>query len=213
MSPLWIAVGAVAALAALAGLWLVVTYNRLVSLRERFKNAYAQIDVQLKRRYDLVPNLVQTVKGYMTHERDTLEAVIAARNHALAASNQAAARPTDPAAILGVAGAESMLGAALGRLMILREAYPQLKADQHSARLMEELASTENRIAFARQHYNDSVMTYNAYRQSFPPMLVAGPAGFGQAALFEIEDAAQREVVQVKFDSKASTAAPASGAT
>lgn len=213
MTPLWIVAGALAALLALAGLWLVLTYNRLVSLRERFKNAYSQIDVQLKRRYDLIPNLVETVKGYMTHERETLEAVISARNHALAASNQAAAHPTDPAAILGVAGAESMLGAALGRLMILGEAYPQLKADQHSARLMEELASTENRIAFARQHYNDSVMAYNAYRQSFPPMLVAGPGGFGEAALFQIEDARQRELVQVQFDRKPSTAAPASGAT
>ena len=197
---LWIALGIGIALVAIVGVWVVLAYNRLVSLRQRFKNAYSQIDVQLKRRYDLIPNLVEAVKGYMAHERQTLEAVIAARNQALAASQQASAAPANSAAIMALAGAENMLLGALGNLFALREAYPQLKADQSASRLMEELSSTENRIAFARQHYNDSVMTYNAYRQSFPPLLVAGPMGFGEAALFEVDDARERQVVQVQFD-------------
>ncbi len=208
MEMLWIILGIAAAAILLPGIWIVVTYNRLVTLRERFKNAWSQIDVQLKRRHDLIPNLVETVKGYMTHERSTLEAVINARNQAAAATSKAAANPTDPAAILGVAGAESLLGGALGQLFMLREAYPELKANQQTSRLMEELTSAENRIAFARQHYNDSVMAYNAYRQSFPPMLVAGPAGFGEAALFEINDPRERQSAQVRFDQ---APAPAAG--
>lgn len=212
MTPLWIILGIVLALVVLIALYAIVAYNRLVSFRERFKNAYSQIDVQLKRRYELIPNLVETVKGYMTHERETLEAVIAARNQALAASNQAAAHPTDPRAILGLAGAENLLLGALGRLFMLREAYPQLMADQHTSRLMEELASTENRIAFARQYYNDSVMAYNAYRQSFPPVMIAGAMGFGEAALFKIDDAREREVVQVQFERGGRAPQPAPGA-
>jgi LemA protein len=208
MEPHWILLGIVVAILLLLALYLAFTYNRLVTLRERFKNAYSQIDVQLKRRHDLIPNLVETVKGYMSHERQTLEAVIQARNQAAAAGRQAAAHPTDTSAIRGIVGAESMLVAALGQFMMLREAYPQLKADQQTARLMEELASAENRIAFARQHYNDSVMAYNAYRQSFPQVLVAGPAGFGEAVLFEINVPSEREAQQVHFDRPA----PAPGA-
>jgi LemA protein len=209
MEPLWILLGALVAVFVLAGLWIAFTYNRLITLRERFKNAYSQIDVQLKRRHDLIPNLVETVKGYMTHERQTLDAVIQARNQAAAAGRQAAEHPENPSAIRGIVGAESMLVAALGQFMMLREAYPQLKADQQAARLMEELASAENRIAFARQHYNDAVMSYNAYRQSFPPMLVAGPAGFGEAVLFEISDPREREAQQVSFDRAPAVPGPA----
>lgn len=200
MTPLWIVLGVVIVLVVPAGLYLALTYNRLITLRERFKNAYAQIDVQLKRRHDLIPNLVETVKGYMTHERGTLEAVITARNQAATASAQAAAHPADPSAIRQVIGAETLLVAALGQFMMLQERYPQLKADQQTSRLMEELSSTENRIAFARQHYNDSVMTYNAYRQSFPPVIIAGPMGFGEAVLFEINDPRERLAAQVQFD-------------
>jgi LemA protein len=208
MEPLWIILGALLALTLLPLLFVVVAYNRLVTLRERFKNAWSQIDVQLKRRHDLIPNLVEAVKGYMTHERSTLDAVIQARNQAVAATSHAAS--ADPGAVRQVIGAENMLVAALGQFMMLREAYPQLKADQQTARLMEELASAENRIAFARQHYNDSVMAYNAYRQSFPTLLVAGPAGFGEAVLFEVTDPRERQVQQVSFSPSAGAPAPSS---
>ena len=197
---LWIALGIGIAFVIIVGAWVALAFNRLVSLRQRLMNAYAQIDVQLKRRYDLIPNLVETVKGYMAHERQTLEAVIAARNQAVTASQQASAAPASSTAIMALAGAENMLLGALGKLFALREAYPQLKADQSATRLMEELSSTENRIAFARQHYNDSVMSYNAYRQSFPQLLIAGPMGFNEAALFQVDDAREREVVQVDFN-------------
>jgi len=180
--------------------WIARIYNRLVLLRNRWRNAYAQIDVQLKRRYDLIPNLVETAKGYMAHERQTLEAVMAARNTAAAANATAAARPDDPGAIAAVVNAEAMLTGNLQRMIGLVENYPTLKADQTMSRLMEELASTENRVAFARQAYNDSVMIYNTSRQTFPNNLLAGPFGFGQAELFEIGDAAQREAVHVSFD-------------
>ena len=206
MRILLVLLGVAAALLVVAALYLVGVYNKLVKLRERFKNGYAQIDVQLKRRYDLIPNLVETVKGYMTHERETLEAVIAARNTAAGANAAAAASPEDAAAVRQVSSAEDGLVAALGQFMALRESYPELKADQQAGRLMEELATTENRIAFARQHYNDSVMTYNACRQSFPQALIAGPAGFGEAVLFEINDAAEREAVAVQFDQAAKPA-------
>ena len=175
-------------------------YNRLVTLRNRFENAYAQIDVQLKRRHDLIPNLVETVKGYMAHERQTLEAVIAARNSAVAANATAAGDPANAAAVRAAGQAEGGLNAALGRLLAVSEAYPTLKADAQAGRLMEELTSTENRIAFARQAFNDAVMRYNTARQSVPTTFVAGPFGFASAALFELRDPAQREAVAVSFD-------------
>lgn len=179
--------------------FVIGAYNRLVGLRNRFKNAFSQIDVQLKRRYDLIPNLVETAKGYLQHERGTLEAVIAARNAASAASARAAQNPGDAAAMKQLAGAEGALTGTLGRLFALAEAYPDLKANETMSRLMEELTSTENKVAFARQAYNDSVMTYNTARESFPTNLVAGPFSFGPAELFEIEQPAQREAPKVSF--------------
>ena len=174
-------------------------YNKLVALRNRFKNAFAQIDVQLKRRYDLIPNLVETAKAYMAHERETLEAVISARNQASTASQQAAANPGNPAAMQGLLGAEGMLTGALGRLFAVVERYPDLKANQNMAQLSEELTSTENKVAFARQSYNDAVMSYNTARETFPNVLLAGPFGFGEAALFEITEEGEREAPKVSF--------------
>lgn len=172
-------------------------YNRLVTLRNRYLNAYSQIDVQLKRRHDLIPNLVETVKGYMAHEAQTLERVIRARNAAVGALSNTDARSASTIAAL--ASAEVALGQALGQLIALKEAYPDLKADKHASRLMEELASTENRVAFARQAYNDAVMLYNTARQTFPNNTFAGAFGFTEAALFQIEDAAERNVVPVNL--------------
>jgi LemA protein len=180
-------------------LWVVGLYNALVTLRNRFKNAFAQIDVQLKRRYDLIPNLVETAKGYLRHERETLEAVVAARNRAVTAEQAAAARPGDPEAMRQLTAAEAGLTAGLGKLFALAEAYPDLKANQTMAQLMEELASTENRIAFARQAYNDAVMQYNTRRETFPSVLLAGPFGFAAAQLWEIEAPQEREAVKVSF--------------
>jgi LemA protein len=177
----------------------IVLYNRLVALRQRLKNAFAQIDVQLKRRYDLIPNLVETVKAYIKHERETLEAVIAARSHAQQAEQRAAATPEDPAAMAGLVGAERVLNGALGRLFALSEAYPDLKANQNMQALQEELGSTENRIAFARQAYNDAVMRYNTYRESFPQNQVAGAFGFKEAPLFEVDAPIERVVPKVSF--------------
>lgn len=174
-------------------------YNRLVELRNRYKNAYSQIDVQLKRRYDLIPNLVETAKGYLKHERDTLEAVIAARNQATAAAGKAAANPGNPEAMRSLSGAESGLTGALGRLFALAEAYPDLKANQNMMSLQEELSSTENKVAFARQAYNDAVTDYNTGRESFPNVLVAGPLGFGNAELLVIQDEKERARPDVKF--------------
>jgi LemA protein len=174
-------------------------YNRLVALRNRFKNAFAQIDVQLKRRYDLIPNLVETAKGYIKHERETLEAVVSARNQASTARAGAAASPGDPDAMKGLLGAETALTGALGRLMAVVEAYPDLKADQQMSQLMEELTSTENKVAFSRQSYNDSVMVYNTACQTFPNVLIANPMGFKQAMLFEIDAPEQREAPKVSF--------------
>ena len=155
-------------------MWVVGAYNRLVALRNRFKNAYAQIDVQLKRRYDLIPNLVETAKGYIKHERGTLEAVIAARNAASAANVRAAQNPGDAAAMKELSGAETALTGTLGRLFAVAEAYPDLKANTTMMTLMEELTSTENKVAFARQAYNDSVMAYNTQRETFPTNMIAG---------------------------------------
>ncbi len=189
------------AIVAILLFWLVGLYNRLVSLRNRYKNGFAQIDVQLKRRYDLIPNLVEVAKGYMKHERETLEAVINARNQASSAAQQAAANPGDAAAIGALAGAESALSGSLGRLFALAEAYPDLKANQTMAQLMEELTSTENKVSFARQAYNDAVTTYNTARETFPTLLIAGSFGFAEATLFEIEDTAafERSPVKVSF--------------
>src|SRR5437660_3636749 len=174
-------------------MWIIGGYNRLVALRNRYKNAYAQIDVQLKRRYDLIPNLVETAKGYIKHERGTLEAVIAARNAASAANTRAAQAPGDATAMKALSGAETALSGTLGRLFALSEAYPDLKANTTMMSLMEELTSTENKVAFSRPAYNDSVMTYNTQRESFPANLIAGPFNFGPAELFVIEKAAEKE--------------------
>ena len=174
-------------------------YNRLVALRNRYKNAFSQIDVQLKRRYDLIPNLVETAKGYMKHERETLEAVVAARNQAVSASHKAAANPGERNSIQGLAGAENALSGALGRLFALVESYPDLKANQNMSQLMEELTSTENKIAFARQSYNDAVMTYNTARETFPSVLIANALNFTEAQLLEIESPKERETPEVSF--------------
>ena len=180
-------------------MWLMGAYNRLVALRNRFKNAYAQIDVQLKRRYDLIPNIVETAKGYIKHERGTLEAVIAARNAASAANVAAAQNPGDAVAMKGLSGAETALTSTLGRLFAVTEAYPDLKANTTMMALMEELTSTENKVAFARQAYNDSVMAYNTQRETFPTNMVAGPFNFGPAELFVIEKPAEKEAPKVSF--------------
>ena len=174
-------------------------YNGLVQLRNRFQNAFAQIDVQLKRRYDLIPNLVETAKGYLKHERETLEAVIAARNSAATASSNAAAHPGDPGAIKGLVGAEAALTGAMGKFFALAEAYPDLKANQNMMQLTEELTSTENKIAFARQAYNDAVTAYNTKREQFPAVIIAGALNFGPAELFEVGSDAEREPVKVSF--------------
>lgn len=188
-----------AALAAVLFLWVVGAYNSLVTLRNRFKNAFAQIDVQLKRRYDLIPNLVETAKGYLKHERETLEAVIRARNVAAAAAQAAAANPADAGAVRGLLGAEAGLAGALSRLLVVSEAYPDLKANQNMMQLTEELTSTENKISFARQAYNDAVTAYNIRREVFPTNLVAGMFNFAEAQLFQVESAAERQAPQVKF--------------
>lgn len=180
--------------------FLVGSYNKLVLLRNRFKNAFAQIDVQLKRRYDLIPNLVETAKGYMAHERETLEAVIQARNQAASAGKAAAANPADGNAMAGLVGAEGALSGALGRLFALSEAYPDLKANQNMMQLTEELTSTENKISFARQAYNDAVTVYNTGREIFPTNLVANIFNFTGATLFEIEDAAEKVAPKVSFN-------------
>lgn len=182
-----------------AVLYIVGIYNGLVRGRNEFKNAFAQIDVQLQRRYDLIPNLVETAKRYLQHERETLEAVIQARNQAQAASRSAAAHPEDGSAVGALGAAEGALTGALGRFFALAEAYPDLKANQTMQQLMEELSSTENKIAFARQHFNDSVMSYNNQREQFPNSVIAGPFNFQEAKLLEIEDKEARKAVKVKF--------------
>ncbi|MGE0371089.1 MAG: LemA family protein [Gammaproteobacteria bacterium] len=181
--------------------YITSIYNRLVSLRNRFKNAFAQIEVQLKRRYDLIPNLVETAKGYLKHERETLEAVIAARNAAAATLRTVAADPANAAAVQSLSGAEGALAGALGRLNVVMEAYPDLKASQNMQQLTEELTSTENKVAFARQAFNDAVMEFNTYRQSFPPNVFAGMFGFrSDAALLEFKDSpAIQEAPKVSF--------------
>jgi LemA protein len=181
-------------------LFVAGIYNSLVALRNRFKNAFAQIDVQLKRRYDLIPNLVETAKGYLKHERETLEAVIKARNIAYAAAQGAAANPADGAAVKNLLSAESGLAGALSRLMVVSEQYPDLKANQNMMQLTEELTSTENKISFARQAYNDSVMVYNTAREKFPAVLLSGALGFTAAELFQVDSPAERIAPKVSFN-------------
>lgn len=181
-------------------LYLVAIYNKLVALKNRFANAFSQIDVQLQRRYDLIPNLVETAKSYMKHEKETLTAVIEARNEALAASKAAAKHPEDGSAVKALSGAEGILGGALGKFYAVAENYPDLKANETMSQLMEELTSTENRIAFARQAFNDAVMEYNTYREQFPNNMIAGPGNFKAAELLEIDEPAARKAVKVSFN-------------
>lgn len=199
MSIVLILFGVLLLVVVVLALWGIGVYNRLVGLRNRFKNAFSQIDVQLKRRYDLIPNLVETAKAYLKHERETLEAVIKARNIAAAAAQAAAANPADANAMRGLMTAEAGLGGALSRLLVVSEQYPDLKANQNMAQLTEELTSTENKIAFARQAYNDSVMVYNTSRETFPAVLLAGALGFQAAELFKVEDPAERNAPKVNF--------------
>ncbi len=180
-------------------LYGVGIYNGLVAARNQFKNAFAQIDVQLKRRYDLIPNLVETAKGYLSHERETLEAVIQARNQAQSASQAASARPDDAGAIAGLAAAEGVLTGAMGRFFALAEAYPDLKANETMNSLMEELTSTENKIAFSRQHFNDAVTSYNNRREQFPNNIVSGMFNFAAAELLEVKEEEIREAPSVSF--------------
>lgn len=191
----WIVFGVIVLIA----IFFVSIYNKLVGGRNAYKNAFAQIDVQLTRRHDLIPNLVETAKGYMKHERDTLEAVIKARNVAVSGLKTAAANPGDPNAVQQLSGAENALNASLGRLFALAEAYPDLKANQNMMQLSEELTSTENKVAFARQAFNDAVMTYNNGREMFPNSIVANMFSFLPAQLLEIESPEKRAVPVVKF--------------
>ncbi len=179
---------------------IVGIYNKLVTFKNRFENAFSQIEVQLQRRYDLIPNLIETVKGYMAHEKETLEAVIQARNQAQSSLQAASQNPGDASAIAGLAGAEGLLGGALGRIFALSESYPDLKANQNMANLQEELSSTENKVAFSRQAFNDAVTAYNTYKQTFPPVIFAGMFGHGHdATLLEFESEKIKEAPKVQF--------------
>ena len=194
-----VVLGGLVLVALIFGGMVVGIYNKLVTMRNRYKNAYAQIDVQLKRRYDLIPNLVETAKGYMAHERGTLEAVTAARNIAYAASKAAASNPGDAGAVKNLIAAESGLAGTLSRLMVVSEQYPDLKANQNMMQLTEELTSTENKISFARQAYNDSVMTYNTDREVFPSNLIANTFNFAAAELFVVDKPEQKDAPKVSF--------------
>ncbi len=192
ITALLITLGVIAAIIIVILLIIVGIYNKLVSLKNRYLNAFAQIEVQLKRRHDLIPNLVETVKGYMTHEKETFERVISARNQAASLLEAASKNPSDQSAMTALAGAQNALTGAMGGLMAVMEAYPDLKADSQTTMLQEELTSTENKVAFARQSYNDSVTAYNTYRQSFPPVFIAPMVGHpSDAAFLEFEDSAQ----------------------
>ena len=203
MGPLLLGVllvfGIVVAVIAIVALTGVAIYNRLVALRNDYKNQFAQIDVQLKRRHDLIPNLVETAKGYMAHERGTLDEVVAARNGAVAARQQITTNPSDPTAVQKVAAAEGVLSQSLGRLFAVAEAYPDLKANQTMLQLQGELTETENRISLARQAYNESVRNFNTQREIFPNSLIAGIFNFAPATLYEITDPGEREVPKVSF--------------
>jgi LemA protein len=203
MTPTLLAILVIVGVAVFIGLivviWAVSTHNGLVTLRNRFKNAFAQIDVQLKRRYDLIPNLVEVAKKYLGHERETLEAVIAARNQAVSMQARAAADPSDGNAMRQLLGAEGALTGSLGRLMVVSEAYPQLKADTTMRQLSEELTSTENKVSFARQAYNDAVTVYNTAREVFPSSMIAGFGNFQPAQLFEVDAPAERVAPKVSF--------------
>ncbi len=183
----------------LSSVYAVAVYNRLVTLRNVWRNAFAQIDVQLKRRHDLIPNLVETAKGYLAHERQTLEAVIAARNQAVAAGKTVASNPADSGAFKQMAAAEATLSGTVGRLLAVSEAYPDLKANQTMASLTEELTSTENKVAFARQAFNDGVAIYNVALERFPATMLAGSFGFDEAPLWEIETPEDRDAPRVAF--------------
>lgn len=199
MAPAIVVLIVIAVVGLLLVLAIVGIYNRLVTLRNRYKNAFSQIDVQLKRRYDLIPNLVEVAKGYIKHERETLEAVTQARNVAASAGQQAARNPGDAQAMAALGASEGQLVGALGRLFAVVEAYPDLKANQNMLALQEELASTENKIAFARQAYNDAVMFYNTQRETFPAVLIAAPLNFQEANLFEVEQPGERVAPKVSF--------------
>jgi LemA protein len=199
MSTILVILLILAAVAAIAVFWVIGLYNGLVTFRNRYKNGFSQIDVQLKRRYDLIPNLVETAKTYMTHEKDTLEAVIKARNQASSAREAVTSAPTNAAALQSLNQAEAGLTAAMTRFSIVQEAYPDLKANQNMMQLTEELTSTENKIAFARQSYNDAVMHYNNRREMFPSSFIAGTFNFTEAQLFEVSNDAERTPVKVQF--------------
>ena len=180
-------------------MWVMGVYNSLVKLRNRFENAFSQIDVQLKRRFDLIPNLVNVVKGYMAHEKETLEAVIQARSAAMNAASAAAENPGDAVSMGNLSNADSQLNGALGRLMMIAESYPDLKANENMLALQEELTSTENKVSFARQSYNDAVTNYNTQRELFPSNTIAGMFNFGPAELYEVEEKAERDAPKVEF--------------
>ena len=198
MTALFVIIGVLIVLVLLVGFWLIGQYNGLVSLRNRYRNAFAQIDVQLKRRYDLIPNLVETAKGFMKHERETLEAVFQARNAATSACSGAS--PENAEAVAQLGAAEGGLGNALGRLFALSESYPELRSNQNMLQVQEELTSTENKVGFSRQAYNDSVTAYNTKREVFPTSFIANMFNFGPAVLFEVSEPEQRDRVDVKFD-------------
>ena len=199
MYPFLIFLAVVVVLFLLIAGWAMGVYNRLVTLRNRYENAFSQIDVQLKRRHDLIPNLVNVAKGYMKHEKETLDAVITARTQAISASSNASKNPGDASAMNDLAGAESNLNGALGRLLMVAEDYPDLKANENMLALQEELTSTENKVSFARQGYNDSVTAYNTAREVFPSSMISSSFGFKDAQLYEVEDQASREAPDVTF--------------